>query len=58
MKISYKNIKTIRKKPQIVDHYYGLTINDFLDDEDIADIEQTRIYWKLKRAQEKRLSNE
>ena len=58
MKISYKKIKTIRKRPHIVDHYYGLTINDFLDDKDIAEIEQSRIYWKLKRAQVERFLDE
>lgn len=58
MKISYKKIKTIRKKPEIVDHYYGLSINDFFDDEDIEEIEQTRVYGILKRAMEKRGLNE
>ena len=58
MKISFKKIKTIRKKPEIVDHYYGLSIQDFLDDQEIEEIEQNRVYWILKRAMEKRGLNE
>lgn len=51
MKISYKKIKTIHKRPEIVDHYYGLSINDFMEEQDIAELDQIRVYWKLKRAQ-------
>lgn len=58
MKISYKKIKTIRKRPVIVDHYYGLSVHDFFDDDDIAEMEQNRVYWKLKKALEKRGCNE
>ena len=50
MKINYKKIHTIRKQPEIVDHYYGLTTEDFYSEEDIQLIEQDRIRAKLQKA--------
>lgn len=48
MKISYRKIKTIRRKPYMVDHYYSLTAEDFFDDDQIREFEFDHIRYVLK----------
>lgn len=51
MKISYKKIKVKRMRSWIVDHYYSMTIDDFLPEEDVLELEQVHIKHKLMRSQ-------
>lgn len=51
MKISYKKIKVKRMRPWIVDHYYSLTIDDFLSEKEVLELVQVRIKHKLMRSQ-------
>lgn len=52
MKVSYKQIR--RVTPVFVDHYYSMTLNDFHDDDEIAEMQAFWIYDIIKRGQEKR----
>ena len=50
MKVSYKQIR--RVTPVIVDDYYGCTMDDFLDDDQCAEINAQWIREKLERAED------
>lgn len=52
MKVNYKKIH--RVTPVIVDHYYGCTMDDFLDDDQCAEINAQRIREIILRGRMKR----
>lgn len=58
MKISYKKIKVIRKRSPVIDHYYGLTVSDFFDNDEIREMDLFRIRCILMRSKSKEVSYE
>ena len=56
MKVSYKKIKRIVKSPRIIDHYYGLTMDDFLTEEQIKEQDQLHIRHVILRGRKGRES--
>lgn len=53
MKISYKKIyPKKRARDEVVDHYYGETMGDYLTEEDCRGIELERIYRVLTKGVE------
>ena len=53
MKVSYKAIRIRNYGRQVIDHYYGLTLDDFLTDDDLRFMQDIDIASKLRAAHER-----
>ena len=53
MKVSYKAIRIRNYGRQVIDHYYGLTLDDFLTDDDLRSMQDIDIASKLRAARER-----
>ena len=54
MKVSYKAIRIRNYGRQVIDHYYGLTLDDFLTDDDLRSMQEIVIAYKLRAARERK----
>ena len=53
MKVSYKAIRIRNYGRQVIDHYYGLTLDDFLTEDDLRFMQDNDIASKLRAARER-----
>lgn len=54
MKVSYKAIRIRNYGRQVIDFYYGLTLDDFLTEDDLRSMQNIDIASKIRAARERK----